>query len=82
MIKRFALSEKSIKLLEIYNKYVFDVDSKLTKFQIQLIIEKTFFVRVKRVNTFRRPIVSSHALKRAIVTISDGIKIPFFNYRD
>lgn len=84
MIKRFVLTEKSIKLLEIYNKYVFDVDVTLTKLQIRLVLEKTFFVRVLRVNTYRLPpsvsksIVSSNARKRAIVTISSGIRIQLY----
>jgi len=84
MIKRFVLTEKSIKLLEIYNKYVFDVDVTLTKLQIRLVLEKTFFVRVLRVNTYRllpsvgKSIVSSNARKRAIVTISSGIRIQLY----
>merc|ERR1712187_933635 len=85
MIKNFVLSEKSVKILEIYNRYVLDVDANLTKLQIRIMIEKTFFVQVTRVNTFliiptkkSKSITTRSVKKRAIVTVRKGIKIPLY----
>jgi len=81
MIKRFIFTEKSVRLLELYNKYVLDVNSNVTKLQIKLMIEKTFLVRVKRVNTFllrrvnRKSIYTTKLCKRAFVSLADREKI-------
>jgi ribosomal protein L23 len=81
MIKRFVFTDKSVLALEKYNQYTLDVNIKLTKLQIRLIIEKSFFVRVLRVNTFRkrpvhrRSIGCKETLKRAIVTLAKGERL-------
>jgi ribosomal protein L23 len=84
MMKRFIFTEKSVRALELYNKYVLDVDRSLTKLQIKLIVEKTFFVRVQRVNSFflqrtsRKSIYSTNRFKRVLVTLASQEKIRLY----
>lgn len=84
MIKNFILNEKSIKILEIYNKYILDVNKNFTKLQIQIIIEKTFFVQIIYINIFRiifmesKFIIIYRVKKRIIVTIYKEIKIQLY----
>jgi large subunit ribosomal protein L23 len=87
LLKRPVITEKTTRLLEEYGQYVFDVDVKLTKPKIRILVEKIFSVRVSSVNTHRRPMIRRSSgrrigfqpkLKRAIVTLIKGEKIIFF----
>ncbi len=51
ILKHPYMSEKSVGLIEKENKIVFIVDRKADKKQIKEAIEKTFEVKVDRVNT-------------------------------
>ena len=82
LVKCPVVTEKSVQLLE-RNQYTFDVDLKLTKPQIKLLIEELFQVEVLAVNTHRPPRKKrgrgyKTACKRAIITIKSGQSIPLF----
>ena len=51
ILKHPHLSEKSVSLIEKENKIVFIVDRKASKKQIKEAIEKTFEVKVDKINT-------------------------------
>jgi large subunit ribosomal protein L23 len=55
IIKFPILTEKTVRILEIYNQYVFSVDSQLTKPQIRLLLEKIFSVHILKIRTHRPP---------------------------
>ena len=87
LIKRPIFTEKTTRLLESRNQYVFDVDKKLIKLQFRILVEKVFLVRVKSVNIYRMPskkfrrsgsIGFRPKFKRAIVTLIEGEKITLF----
>lgn len=82
------LSEKSEKLKDFYNQYVFKVDRKSNKIEIRNAIEKRFDVKVKSIRTLnmprksrvrhtRRGLVRGHTTgwKKAIVTVEEGYNI-------
>jgi large subunit ribosomal protein L23 len=84
LIKRPVFTRKTTSLLEKYNQYVFDVDTRLTKIQIQKIVEEIFSVQVQKVNTYNTPnrkrrlknyVGSLPNFKRAIVTLKSREKI-------
>jgi large subunit ribosomal protein L23 len=84
LIKRPVFTRKTTGLLEKYNHYIFDVDPKLTKPQIQKIVEEIFSVQVQKVNTYSIPnrkrrlknyVGSLTRFKRAIVTLKAIEKI-------
>lgn len=54
LIKQPVLTEKSTRLLE-NNQYTFDVDLRLTKTKIKILMEELFDVKVLSVNTHRSP---------------------------
>ena len=51
MIIKPITTEKTIKIIELENKIVFEVDRRFTKEQIKKEIEKMFDVKVDSVNT-------------------------------
>jgi large subunit ribosomal protein L23 len=55
LFKNFVLTEKSVRLMEKYDQYTFDVDVKLTKPQIKKLSQDMFKVEVLSVNTHRPP---------------------------
>ncbi len=68
MIIKYPLStEKSIRLMESENKLVFIVDKKAKKQEIKEEIEKTFKVKVVKVNMF----VDPKGRKKAYIKFSD-----------
>lgn len=82
------LSEKSEKLKEFYNQYVFKVDKNANKIEIRNAIEKRFDVKIKSVRTMlvprkrrvrhtRRGMVQGHTAgwKKAVVTVEEGYSI-------
>jgi len=67
MIIKYPLStEKSIRLMESENKLVFAVDNKANKAEIKKEIEKTFNVKVEKVQTLNGP----DGIKKAYVRFS------------
>ncbi|MFC1755640.1 50S ribosomal protein L23 [Thermoproteota archaeon] len=65
---KFPLStEKSIRLMEAENKLIFVVDKRADKKEIKEAIEKTFKVKVTKVNS----LVTSKGQKRAYVRFAD-----------
>lgn len=84
LIKNPVLTEKSVRLIETHNQYMFDVDPRLTKPQIRELVQTLFGVRVLAVNTHcpprktRRMGATTGAkprVKRAIVSVAKDQKI-------
>lgn len=80
IFKRLIFTEKFNQLLERYNKYIFEVDSFITKIQIRWIVEKIFRVPVRSVNTLRQRSTTNrmngfNRVKRAVVSVEKGSKI-------
>ncbi|NQV09505.1 50S ribosomal protein L23 [Candidatus Woesearchaeota archaeon] len=67
VIKYPLSTEKSIRLMEAENKLMFVVDRRANKFDIKNAIEKTFNVKVVKVNTF----ISPKGEKKAYIKFSD-----------
>jgi large subunit ribosomal protein L23 len=74
-------------LIERYNQYIFDIDYRLTKPEIFLIIEKIFSIRIAAINTYLPPrrkrtrgrITGFLPIrKRVFITLKKGEKITFF----
>jgi large subunit ribosomal protein L23 len=87
IIKRPIFTEKTMCLIERCNQYMFDIDYRLTKPEIFLLIEKIFSVRILAINTYLPPrskrirgrIIGLQSIrKRAFVTLKKGEKIAFF----
>ncbi|MGB9668174.1 MAG: 50S ribosomal protein L23 [Thermosulfidibacteraceae bacterium] len=87
VIIRPIVTEKSVRLKEIENKYTFEVHIKSTKKDIKDAIEKLFNVKVEGVNTMivkgkrrriGRKVVKGKDWKKAIVKLREGDKIDFF----
>jgi large subunit ribosomal protein L23 len=87
IIKRPIFTEKTIGLIENYNQYMFDMDYRLTKSEIFLLIEKIFSIRIESINTYLPPrnkrirgritgLISIR--KRVFITLKKGEKIAFF----
>ena len=81
-----VLTEKSNKLLEKANQYVFLVKKDATKPQIKAAVEKIFSVKVAGVNTIvrkgKKRVFRGHSAilqdtKRAIVKLAPGEKIDY-----
>jgi large subunit ribosomal protein L23 len=76
LVKDFVLNGKYARLIQ-NNQYTFDVDLRLTKFEIKKLIEEIFNVKVLAVNTHIPPIKkkgrsgSTTRYKRAIVTLKN-----------
>ena len=87
VIRRPIISEKSTALAEVASRYVFEVAVKANKQEIREAVQKLFNVKVREVRTMimhgkvkrvgrfetKRP-----NWKKALVTLSDGQKIDFF----
>ena len=80
LFKYPVLTEKSTRLIES-DQYTFDLDTKLTKTQIKILIEAIFGVKVSSVNTHRPPRKtrrvglergSKASVKRVIITLKAG----------
>ena len=69
LFKNFVLTEKTVRLMDKYDQYTFDVDVKLTKPQIKKISQDMFKVEVLSVNTHRRP------RKKRRLGMSQGYKL-------
>lgn len=89
VIRRPIVSEKSTRLAEENNQYVFEVALNANKFQIKEAVEVIFDVTVTKVNTLimpakrgrrgRNEYVRSKQWKKAIVTLKSGDTIELFN---
>nr|BBI28667.1 ribosomal protein L23 [Dinophyceae sp. MRD-151] len=88
IIKRPIFTEKTMKLIERYNQYIFDIDYRLTKPEILLLIEKIFSIRITAINTYLparskrirgRKTGLLSIRKRVFVTLKKGEKIAFFS---
>lgn len=66
VIKHPLNTEKSIRLMEAENKLVFVVDMRAKKPEIKEAVEKTFKVKVEKVNT----LITPKGQKRAYVKLS------------
>ena len=66
VIKYPLSTEKAIRLMESENKLVFVVDKKANKSEIKDAIEKTFKVKIEKVNT----LITPGGEKRAYVRLS------------
>lgn len=88
VIIRPIITEKSNRLMEDYNKYIFEVNPKANKHDVKYAVEKLFGVKVDSVNTLyvrprkKRTISkkgrvegSTRGYKKAIVTLSKDSKI-------
>lgn len=87
IIKRPIISEKSTALMEVANRYVFEVDLKANKTEIRDAIQKLFNVKVTGIRTMvghgktkriRGMPVKLSAYKKAIVSLAAGQKIDLF----
>ncbi len=93
VIKRPILTEKTTKLQETQNCYVFEVDRRANKTLIKQAVEKIFNVKVRKVNTAIIPgkrrirytrdgkIIQGKKppYKKAYVYLEPGYTIDFFN---
>lgn len=89
VIKRpILLTEKAARLREDENKIVFEVDQKANKIQIKSAVESIFGVTVTDVNTsivrgkwrrMGRGYGKNPNWKKAVVTLSEGDDIQFFD---
>lgn len=86
ILKKPVVTEKSTSLLQD-NKYTFVVDPRANKTEIKQAVEKTFKVKVEKVNTMnvrgkikrvRRIPGRTPDTKKAIVTLKKGDKIEIF----
>src|SRR5687767_1055929 len=88
MLRRPIISEKSM-LLTKEGLYTFEISSKMTKEQITKIVEEKFKVNVQFVRTInirgkkktqrtRKGYFTTPSLKKAIVKVKKGQKIPIF----
>ncbi len=93
IIRRPLITEKNTRLMEM-NQYCFEVHPAANKIQIKEAVERTFNVKVKKVNTMnvrgkvrrrfrkggRTPIVGrERSWKKAIVTLEPGYTIDLFS---
>ena len=91
VIRRPVITEKSTAMLDVENKYVFEVDQRANKIQIKEAVEEIFELedQVIKVNTMvmpakrgrrgRRWYIRSRQWKKAIVTVEEGVSIELFN---
>ena len=88
VLKRPVVTEKSSRLGETSNQYVFEVDKRANKVLVKQAVEKAFNVTVVDVNVMvirakmgrygRRMIIKESAWKKAVVTLKPGDRIAFF----
>lgn len=70
-LKQPILTEKTTRLIE-QKQYVFDVDLKLNKYQIQTLIKEYYGVGIKSIQTYNKK-----TCKRVILRLNK--EIPIFN---
>lgn len=85
IIEKVLLTEKGTSLGEKHNKYLFRVHPAANKLEIRQAVEKTFNVKVTRINTMNRrgkrkrlrtmQYGMTSGWKRAVVTLKEGDKI-------
>jgi large subunit ribosomal protein L23 len=81
IIKAPVVTEKSTRLNQDENKYVFKVDPKANKYEIKNAIEKIFKVKVEDISTINAKTKKkrvgrysglTNRYKKAVVTLSEG----------
>lgn len=86
VLRRPLITEKST-LLQQHGKYAFEIASAANKHQVKEAVEKAFKVNVIRVNIIIVPgkakrigrrFVKASSWKKALVTLSEGQRIEFF----
>lgn len=86
VLQRPLITEKNT-VLQVQNKYAFEVAEEATKPQIKQAVEKAFRVKVTGVNVVKvagktkrvgRRIYNTPPWKKAVVTLREGDKIEFF----
>ena len=86
VLRRPLITEKNT-MLQVQNKYVFEVADGANKLQVKQAVEKAFKVKVTGVNVItvpgktrrvRRQMVQTRSWKKAIVTLREKDKIEFF----
>lgn len=84
IIRAPRVSEKTARLQEVSNQYVFEVATDATKADIKVAVEKLFEVKVEAVNvvnvkgknkSFRQRAGSRGSWRKAYVTLADGQSI-------
>jgi len=88
IIRRPVVTEKSDKLADEHNVYVFEVDMRANKEQVKAAVESIFDVNVERVRTavmplkmgrrMRKEYTRRSAWKKAFVTVQPGQNIDLF----
>lgn len=87
IIKRPLVTEKSNRLKESHNHYVFEVDRRANKIEIKRAVEQLFRVKVDQVNVSRvhgkvkrlgRTVGKRRDWKKAVVVLREGSRIDFF----
>ena len=87
VLRRPLVTEKSTAVLQVQNKFAFEVAEQANKVQIKQAVEKAFKVNVTAVNVLTVPgktrrvgrqQVLTPSWKKAIVTLRPGDKIEFF----
>lgn len=87
VLVRPILSEKSNDARESMSKYTFEVDMRASKEDVSYAIEKIYDVKVVGVRTLiqrdrlrRRGIhfIPAKKMKKAVVTLAEGAKLPVF----
>jgi len=63
-------TEKAIGMIELENKIVFVIDKRATKKDVKDAVEKTFSVKVEKINT----LITPKGDKRAYVKLKQGFK--------
>lgn len=92
LIVKPLISEKSLKAIDLYNKYTFIVENASNKIEIEKYIEKTFSVKVLDIQTIvnsgkivrfgkKRTLGRRSDFKKAIVTLKKGDKINLFDIK-
>ena len=88
ILKKHIMTERTSKLLELNNEYVFKVDKKATKYTIKMAIEQAFKVQVDSVRTsvvagkirrVGRSEGKTPTWKKAIVRLKAGQSIAIFD---
>jgi large subunit ribosomal protein L23 len=88
ILKRPVVTEKSYRIADELNQYVFEVDKRANKHQIRDAVETAFKVRVENVRVMvmpaktgrvgRRKVVRKPTWKKAVVTLAKGDSIQYF----
>ena len=88
VIRAPRVSEKTARLQEVSNQYVFEVAKTATKADVKAAVEKIFDVKVEAVNVvnvkgkakaFRQRQGSRGSWRKAYVTLADGQSIDVIN---